>query len=211
MIDWLNKGGPVLYLLLGCSLLLWVLVIERLIWHFKIGGRLEKFHVQALNSLLKDDMGGLVALCNNYMDLPTARLLRIAIEQLSSTHAKIRSQWKQSVERQRQWILQDLKKYLWLIGTIASAAPFIGLFGTVVGILQSFAEIGRTGQTGFDVVASGISEALIATAIGILVGIVAVFAYNGFLNRTNRIAVLVRIQIEELIQTIAQNQGGSTS
>ena len=69
------------------------------------------------------------------------------------------------------------------LATIGSTAPFVGLFGTVVGIMISFMQINATGQAGMDVVSQGISEALIATAIGLLAAIPAVIAYNYFLRR----------------------------
>jgi biopolymer transport protein TolQ len=70
------------------------------------------------------------------------------------------------------------------LATTGSAAPFIGLFGTVWGIMASFREIGATRQAGIDVVAPGIAEALIATAIGLVAAIPAVMAYNYFQRRT---------------------------
>jgi biopolymer transport protein ExbB len=69
---------------------------------------------------------------------------------------------------------------LWVLGTIASAAPFIGLFGTVMGIIRSFHTMAIAGTGGFAIVAGGISEALIATALGLAVGILAVVLYNYF-------------------------------
>jgi biopolymer transport protein TolQ len=69
------------------------------------------------------------------------------------------------------------------LATIGSTAPFVGLFGTVVGIMISFMEINAAGSAGMDVVSKGISEALIATAIGLIAAIPAVIAYNYFLRR----------------------------
>jgi biopolymer transport protein ExbB/TolQ len=65
-----------------------------------------------------------------------------------------------------------------MLGTVGSSAPFVGLFGTVWGIMGSFSAIGAAGKAGFAVVAASISEALIATAAGILVAVVAVMFYN---------------------------------
>ena len=70
---------------------------------------------------------------------------------------------------------------MWMLGTIASSAPFIGLFGTVWGIMEAFKQIGASGKAGFAVVAGSISEALIATGAGILVAVIAVMFYN-YLN-----------------------------
>ncbi|HEX2964411.1 MAG TPA: MotA/TolQ/ExbB proton channel family protein [Syntrophorhabdaceae bacterium] len=81
-----------------------------------------------------------------------------------------------------------LGKRLSFPATTANAAPFIGLFGTVWGIMDSFREIGLKGTTSLAVVAPGISEALIATAIGLATAIPAVLAYNYFMGRVKGIA-----------------------
>ncbi len=78
-----------------------------------------------------------------------------------------------------------LEKFLTFLATTASAAPFIGLFGTVWGIMDAFIGIGKTGSASLAVVAPGISEALIATAIGLAAAIPAVIGYNHLLNRVN--------------------------
>ena len=78
-----------------------------------------------------------------------------------------------------------LEKYLAFLATTGSAAPFIGLFGTVWGIMDAFHGIGKTGSASLAVVAPGISEALVATAIGLIAAIPAVIAYNHFLNKVN--------------------------
>lgn len=82
---------------------------------------------------------------------------------------------------------EHLEKRLSFLATTANTAPFIGLFGTVWGIMDSFREIGIRGTTSLAVVAPGISEALVATAIGLATAIPAVLAYNYFLGRLKSI------------------------
>lgn len=82
---------------------------------------------------------------------------------------------------------ERLEKYLTFLATTGSTAPFIGLFGTVWGIMNSFHGIGQSGSASLAVVAPGISEALIATAIGLMAAIPAVMAYNYFLSKVNRL------------------------
>jgi biopolymer transport protein TolQ len=83
---------------------------------------------------------------------------------------------------------ERLERRLSFLATTANTAPFIGLFGTVWGIMDSFREIGLKGTTSLSVVAPGISEALIATAIGLAAAIPAVLAYNYFNGRVKRIS-----------------------
>jgi biopolymer transport protein TolQ len=78
-----------------------------------------------------------------------------------------------------------LEKYLTFLATTGSATPFIGLFGTVWGIMDAFHGIGQTGSASLAVVAPGISEALVATAIGLVAAIPAVIGYNHFVNKVN--------------------------
>lgn len=73
---------------------------------------------------------------------------------------------------------KELRSKLWLLGSVTSSAPFIGLFGTVVGIIKSFGSIGKAGKAGFAIVAADLSEALIATAAGIIVAVIALLFYN---------------------------------
>ena len=102
------------------------------------------------------------------------------------------------MERRRQELLHNLKRHLWLLATVGSLAPFIGLFGTVLGIVRSFHSMAVTGQGGFGVVAAGISEALIATAAGLVVAIIALAANNWLLSQLNAFGAFLRFRIEEL-------------
>jgi biopolymer transport protein ExbB len=79
--------------------------------------------------------------------------------------------------------LVDLKKGLGFMATIGSTAPFIGLFGTVVGIINAFTSIAATGSGGMSVVSGGMAEALVSTALGIFVAIPAVVAFNSFTGK----------------------------
>ena len=96
-----------------------------------------------------------------------------------------------------------LKKYLWVLATVSASAPFIGLFGTVVGIIRSFGDIAVAGKGGFSVVAAGISEALIATASGILVAVVALIFYNYFQVRLSHVMAVYRSRLEDVAEALA--------
>jgi len=85
---------------------------------------------------------------------------------------------------QKVWAFEKmLADKLWLIGSTASLSPFIGLFGTVIGIIKSFSSLAEAGKGGFAIVSADLSEALIATAAGIFVAIIASFSYNYFIQR----------------------------
>ncbi len=84
--------------------------------------------------------------------------------------------------------IQGAGSYLWILGTIGAAAPFIGLFGTVWGIILAFQNIGLQGSTSLSVVAPGIADALVATAAGLFAAVPAVYFYNEFTTRVKDFA-----------------------
>src|SRR5690606_13067001 len=102
----------------------------------------------------------------------------------------------------RQEAVADLRRGMWLLGTIGSLAPFIGLFGTVVGIMKAFRQIAIEGSGGFAVVAAGISEALIATAIGLGVAIVALAFYNFLQVKIGNVGASWARSTERLVQAL---------
>jgi len=108
-----------------------------------------------------------------------------------------------ALKRKQAQIVRDVRKLLWVLGTLGALSPFVGLFGTVVGIMRAFHEIGSTGQAGFDVVATGISAALISTAAGIAVALEAIVFFNYLQNRTALFAAVLRETTEELDEALA--------
>ncbi|HEY6394668.1 MAG TPA: MotA/TolQ/ExbB proton channel family protein [Candidatus Binataceae bacterium] len=100
----------------------------------------------------------------------------------------------------------ELKRYLWVLATAGASAPFIGLFGTVVGILVAFQSMAIMGTGGFSVVAAGISEALISTALGLAVAIIAVIFYNYFSVKVENINAIMHINSDRLIDAALQGR-----
>lgn len=101
-----------------------------------------------------------------------------------------------------------LSRNLSLLGTVASTAPYIGLFGTVLGILSAFARIAQTGQTGASVVAAPIAEALTATGLGLGVAIPAVMAYNYLSGRVGDLMLRVETHALDLSARLIGSDGG---
>ncbi|MBS1957906.1 MAG: protein TolQ [Bdellovibrionales bacterium] len=112
--------------------------------------------------------------------LPQERTSDGVPEVINIQRALIRSQ---SIEMER------MEKYVDILASTASAAPFVGLFGTVWGIMSSFQNIGAMGSASLAVVAPGISEALIATAVGLAAAIPAAISYNWILTRIKRVSI----------------------
>ncbi len=106
---------------------------------------------------------------------------------------------QRALERSEAIVHAKLKRGLGGLATIGSVAPFIGLFGTVIGILDAFQQIAAQHTTGLDAVASGISEALVTTAFGLFVAIPAVMAFNYFTNRVEAFDVEMDNSSSELV------------
>ncbi len=109
-----------------------------------------------------------------------------------------------AVERERQRTALKLRRGLWLLATVGATAPFIGLFGTVVDIMTAFQQMAQTGQGGFAVVAAGISEALITTAAGIAVAVLAVILYNALNTHAQKLALQLRLLTEEYLELVKE-------
>lgn len=105
-----------------------------------------------------------------------------------------------SVKMNRE--LEDLEKMLPFLATVGSTAPFVGLLGTVWGIMSSFQSIGATKNTSLAVVAPGIAEALLATALGLFAAIPAVVAYNKLSTELGRYAIRLEIFVTEFVTVL---------
>jgi len=114
---------------------------------------------------------------------------------------------KRALERTEAIVHAELKRGLGGLATIGSTAPFVGLFGTVVGILNAFREIATSKTTGLGAVAGGISEALVTTAVGLFVAIPAVMMFNYLTGRVEAFDVEMDNSSSELIDYFLKRRG----
>jgi biopolymer transport protein ExbB/TolQ len=113
-----------------------------------------------------------------------------------------------ALERQAQRETQNLKRWISVLATVASTAPFIGLLGTVVGIINSFASMAKTGSGGLGTVSGGIAEALATTAVGLIVAIIAVIAYNSLQGWVDARGVDMSESSNEFLDVVARKLAG---
>jgi biopolymer transport protein ExbB len=106
---------------------------------------------------------------------------------------------KRSLERATAIAIEDLKRYLSGLATIGATAPFVGLFGTTIGIINAFNGIKAEENAGIGAVSQGIAEALVTTALGLFVAVPAVWAFNYFTNRIETFTVEMDNSSSELI------------
>jgi biopolymer transport protein ExbB len=113
---------------------------------------------------------------------------------------------KRAIEREALMTSAEMKKGLGNLATISTTAPFIGLFGTVIGIITAFQGMATTGSGGLGAVSAGIAEALGATALGLFVAVPAVWMYNYFINKIERFNVEMSNSSSQLIDFFIKNE-----
>jgi biopolymer transport protein ExbB/TolQ len=193
----LNQGGLTVYPLVGCSVVAITIVIMQLFRLRGLDRRSRLLTRGVIDAVVKQDLLTARSLCESAKTplagifLEGLRWRNIALEDLNAVLGTSRSE-----------AISEMRRGLWVLGTIGSLAPFIGLFGTVWGILKSFHDMAIQGSGGFAVVAAGISEALVATAAGLLVAIIALAAYNWLQVRNVSIAGLFARSCERLVQAL---------
>jgi len=200
LVHLIQQGAISTYPLLACSVIMVGVVIERL-WSLRGAVSSTAALTAELVSLLaRGDLKGAADAVLRHRPCPARRVFGDVLAVASG--APLPDLDRVADERQFEEI-EGCGAYLWVLGTIGSSAPFIGLFGTVVGIMRAFHSMALVGTGGFGVVAGGISEALIATALGLAVGIVALVFYNYLQNRVERIDGALRIGSARLLEAMA--------
>ncbi len=116
-----------------------------------------------------------------------------------------------ALERQAQREVQSLKRGLGVLATVGSTAPFVGLLGTTMGIVNAFQEMAKSGAGGLATISAGIAEALITTAFGLLVAIPAVMAYNFLQGWVDARSVDISESSNEFLDVVARNMGSGGS
>jgi len=184
-----------LVVLLFCSLLSFTFAFER--WRFfrKARAKTADEFLSHISGMLKAGSMDKAAEFASKIDSPLSRLFHYALE-----HREMpRKDLEELLATKRQEERLNLERNLGVLGTMGNIAPFIGLFGTVVGIIKAFQDLALSGTGGPTVVAKGIAEALVATAGGLAVAIPAVIIYNYFMRRTKVISSELEIFSSRLV------------
>lgn len=197
----IHKGAIATYPLILMSVVSVAVVLERL-WSLKnIGAITLRLSESIMDPISKGQKDLALAMCRQNNQCPAARIFMNVISRYAGENLETVSALATEAMFEET---QKMRKHLWILGTVASSAPFIGLLGTVIGIIKSFENMAIVGTGGFTVVAAGISEALVATALGLGVAIVALIFYNYFQTRIGNLNGLFRIQAGKILQKISQ-------
>jgi biopolymer transport protein TolQ len=175
----------VILMLIGCSIYSWAIIIEKFRLFKKINLESEEFEEKFWKSKSAETFYNSLPI---KLENPTASLFRDSMQTLlkaknkTNLNERISSILEVNIEKQ----MSKIDKGFTFLATVGSTAPFIGLFGTVWGIMNSFQSIAISRNTSLAIVAPGIAEALFATALGLLAAIPAVIAYNKFNNDSKK-------------------------
>ena len=175
----------VIILLIACSIYSWAVIIDKFKLFKKINLSTEEFETKFWNSKSAESFyNNLPANIEDPMALVFKDAMQNLLKRKSKTdlNSRMTTMLETGVEKQ----ISKITKGFTFLATVGSTAPFIGLFGTVWGIMNSFQSIAISRNTSLAIVAPGIAEALFATALGLLAAIPAVIAYNKFNNDTIR-------------------------
>ena len=175
----------VIILLIACSIYSWAVIIEKFRLFKKINQTTEEFETKFWNSKSAETFyNNLPANIEDPMALVFKDAMQNLLKRRSKTdlNSRIATILETGIEKQ----ISKISKGFTFLATVGSTAPFIGLFGTVWGIMNSFQSIAISRNTSLAIVAPGIAEALFATALGLLAAIPAVVAYNKFNNDSTK-------------------------
>lgn len=182
------KSSFTLVILVFCSLISIAFMIERWFYFRKTRTNADSL-LTSIRKLVEDgNKDQALALCAA-KDTPISRLFHYGLLQ----NGRSRSEIEDLLATKRLEERMKMEEYLGVLGTLGNTAPFIGLFGTVVGIIKAFRDLALSGMGGPTVVAKGIAEALVATAAGLAVAIPAVIAYNYFLKKVKNANVEMEV------------------
>ena len=213
LFHYLRLGGITMGVILGASVLALVVAIERAIALWGLSESSRALGETIARHLLRGDVAAARSAAER-ADVPTADIYLAAFDRVDRARGSSTS-LEAAVERERAQVGLRLRKYLWILGTIGATTPFVGLFGTVAGIMRSFRDLGIDVSSGgagnTAVVMTGISEALITTAGGILVAVEAVVLYNYFQTRLARVSIELRLLSDEFLELLRERPASVSS
>ncbi|MBI3322312.1 MAG: MotA/TolQ/ExbB proton channel family protein [Candidatus Omnitrophica bacterium] len=179
--EWFQLGGPVMYPLLVCSVVAMTVITERFLFWSRLRKEMELEGAQKILALVQQGkVPDALALSRSLQD-PVARVLRRGLEHWpTSVTGALEAQVKQE--------LGPMRRYLGVLDTVITLAPLLGIYGTITGMIRAFGFLSRAGLPDPQLVAHGIAEALITTAAGLTIAILAIPPYNFFAAKTEETA-----------------------
>jgi biopolymer transport protein ExbB/TolQ len=194
----LQIGGFTMYILLFCSILSIAIFLERIIYYRKRSKtKRAEFMMRAASALKTGDIKKAMEICKETLS-PFSKVVYSGL-QLYGHHKR---EISNAMEREITIETTKLERYTDIVGTIGNTAVYIGLFGTVLGIIRAFHDIAAAGAGGMSIVIGGVAEALVCTATGLFVAIPAVIAFNYFTKKVGHFMDDMELCASELTDLI---------
>jgi len=195
MLELINKGGIILWIIVFLSPMALAIIIERFLYFRKIRVDEEKLIQRLKSSMEKGHYDEALSICDNNPS-PITNLMKVGIEHRNyPKHIQ-----KEVIMDAANQEIPRLERFLSALGTIAHVAPLLGLLGTVTGNINAFGVLGKFGSVGDPtLLAKGIAEALLTTAGGLIVAIPTIVFYNYLVSRVNHTIVRLENRVSELV------------
>ncbi|MFO7655118.1 MAG: MotA/TolQ/ExbB proton channel family protein [Candidatus Krumholzibacteriia bacterium] len=178
-------ASPTMLVLVACSIVTVGFAIERTLYFNASRTDVRRFMTELTNRMKADPRSAL-DFCTKQRS-PVGRVMAQGITHVGRPREELAQRLNTAIDMEQV----EMERNLGVLGTMSNIAPLLGLLGTVIGIIRAFADIARTGSGGGAVVAMGVSEALLTTAAGIIVAVIATVFFNAFVRR-------IRIRVAQL-------------
>ena len=202
VMELLFKGGFMMIPILVLFVITIYILIEKILIINRESKSPKGFTDEIISRVKNDDINGAILVCND-TDNPVSRMILKGLNKLNTSLKNIES----SIENVGKIEIYNLEKNLSLLATISGAAPMIGFLGTVTGMIQAFISIAEEeGAVSPKLLSSGIYEAMLTTAAGLFVGIVAYLSYNYLVSRVEKLIHMMEYTTIEFIETLQNKE-----
>jgi biopolymer transport protein ExbB len=192
-------GSPTMIVLLICSVVTVSYAVERAIYFTRTRTDPQKFMKELAVKLKSGDSKATLEWVQGQRH-SAGRVVSQCLTQVNAKTSDLKGRFNTAIELEQV----EMERNLSVLGTISNIAPLLGLLGTVIGIIRAFADIAKTGAGGSAVVAMGVSEALLTTAAGIVVAVIATVSFNLFVRRIRTRIIELEDVREEFFNILRQ-------
>jgi biopolymer transport protein ExbB len=206
MIDYMQKGGPLMWLLFFCSILAGAIFLERALYYHRVSLQLGEF-LRGLGELIRHKRWAEAQMECAGNPMPVTRVMHAAVLR----HGAPRSELKEIVQEAGQLEIPKLERYLGLLAGLGVVAPLLGLLGTVTGMIEVFSTISaQSGLTSSTDLAAGIYQSLLTSAAGLIVAIPCALGYSYLSSRVNDLMHDMERAGIEVVNLITDNRRSTT-
>ncbi|MFH1810195.1 MAG: MotA/TolQ/ExbB proton channel family protein [Pseudomonadota bacterium] len=197
MLDLFQRGGVLMYIIAACSVIALAVLLERL-WSLQRGRVVPASFVRKIHDLVgSGKTGDALVLCQNHSS-SVAAVLAAGLKR----RGRVRAEIKEAVQEVGRHEAANLERFVGVIGIVAAIAPLLGLLGTVTGMIRVFQDVTKQGVGNPADLASGIWEALLTTAYGLIVAIPALVAYRYVLSRVDGLVLEMEEDALEMVEML---------